>query len=107
MFSPPVVGPFHSAVAISYLKWPNRHVHGGIPSNAETRNDLAHDPMATRTQNLMRSASVGILALSYPLLAHLSTAQGEHGTLGALLAIGPVGLSHWFLRGVRRTAYWA
>jgi uncharacterized membrane protein len=48
--------------------------------------------MVTRTQNLMRSVIAGILALSYALLAHLSTAQGGHGTFGALLAIGPVGL---------------
>ncbi|HEV7431654.1 MAG TPA: hypothetical protein VGN77_01325 [Steroidobacteraceae bacterium] len=29
--------------------------------------------------------------MGYAVLAHLSTAQGGHGTLGALLAIGPVG----------------
>ena len=48
--------------------------------------------MVTRTHKLMRSVIVGLLALSYSLLAHLSTSQGGHGTLGALLAIGPVGL---------------
>jgi uncharacterized membrane protein len=52
----------------------------------------AHEPMATRTRNLPRGVVVGILALAYSLLAHLSNARDGHGTLGALLAIGPVGL---------------
>jgi len=41
---------------------------------------------------LARAALLGGLALAYAVLAHVSTAQGAHGTLGALLAIGPVGL---------------
>lgn len=53
--------------------------------------------MVNRTQLLIRSVLVGILALGYSLLAHLSTAQGGHDTLGALLAIVPVGLIALFL----------
>ena len=44
-----------------------------------------------RTRSLTRTASVAILAIAYALLAHFSTAQGGHGALGAVLAIGPVG----------------
>jgi uncharacterized membrane protein len=44
------------------------------------------------TPLLVRGALVSILAAGYAILAHLSTARGGHGTLGALLAIGPVGL---------------
>ena len=43
-------------------------------------------------QSLLRGALVAVLALAYAVLAHVSTAQGGHGTLGALLAIGPIGL---------------
>ena len=57
-----------------------------------TCNNLAHDPMVIRTHNLPRIVIAGILALSYALLAHISTVQGGNGTLGALLAIGPLGL---------------
>lgn len=35
---------------------------------------------------------MALLAVAYAVLAHLSTAQGGHGSLGALLAIGPIGL---------------
>jgi uncharacterized membrane protein len=85
-------------------------------------NDLAHDPMVTKNQILIRSLILGILALGYALLAHLSTVQGGHGTLGALLAIGPVGLialvlawrsvqrvlglGAWLLAAVSIAAYW-
>jgi uncharacterized membrane protein len=48
--------------------------------------------MATRAHNLIRGVIVVVLALSYSLLAHLSTAQGGHRELGALLAIGPIGV---------------
>ncbi len=47
----------------------------------------ARKPKLSRTRTLI----VGILALGYALLAHMSTAQGGHGTLGAVLAIGPLG----------------
>lgn len=57
-----------------------------------TSSNLAQDPMVTSTRNLMRGAGVVLLALGYALLAHLSTARQGHSTLGALLAIGPVGL---------------
>jgi uncharacterized membrane protein len=48
--------------------------------------------MVPRTRNLLRIVIAGSVALSYALLAHLSTLQGGNGTLGALLAIGPIGL---------------
>jgi uncharacterized membrane protein len=48
--------------------------------------------MITDIKILIRAVFVIILALGYSLLAHLSTVQGGHGTLGALLALGPVGL---------------
>jgi uncharacterized membrane protein len=78
--------------------------------------------MVTQTQILTRSVIVGILALAYSLLAHLSIAQGGHGTLGALLAIGPLslialvlawrstqrvlGLTAWLLAAVSIAARW-
>lgn len=58
----------------------------------KTCHESARGPVVAKTQTLIRTVIVGILALGYSLLAHLSTAQGGHGTLGALLAIGPVGL---------------
>jgi uncharacterized membrane protein len=48
--------------------------------------------MVTRAHNLIRGVIVIVLALSYSLLAHLSNVQGGHRELGALLAIGPVGV---------------
>jgi uncharacterized membrane protein len=78
--------------------------------------------VATKSQILIRSVIAGILALGYSLLTHLSTAQGEHGTLGALLAIAPVGLialilawrsaqrllglTAWLIAAVSVAAYW-
>jgi uncharacterized membrane protein len=78
--------------------------------------------VVTNTQILIRSVIVGILALGYSLLVHLSTAQGGHGTLGALLAICPVGLialvlawrsaqrllglTAWLLAAVSVAAHW-
>ncbi len=44
-----------------------------------------------RARSLARTVVVLVLALGYALLAHFSTSRGGHGTLGALLAIGPVG----------------
>lgn len=79
--------------------------------------------MVPRTQKLIRSVIVGILAIGYALLAHLSATQGGHGTLGALLAIGPVGLialvffwrsaqrvlclTAWFLAAALISTYWS
>ena len=50
----------------------------------------AAGPGPVRTLKLTRTLFFGLLALGYALLAHLSTLQGGHGTLGAVLAIGPV-----------------
>ncbi len=43
-------------------------------------------------QTLLRGALLLLAGLAYALMAHWSTARGGHGTLGAVLAIGPVGL---------------
>lgn len=59
---------------------------------------------------MRRAALLACLALAYAVLAHVSTAQGGHGTLGALLAIGPVGLVAliflWRSRHVLGLAAW-
>ena len=39
----------------------------------------------------VRGAIVGLLALAYAAVSHWSTTRGGRGTLGALVAIGPVG----------------
>jgi uncharacterized membrane protein len=78
--------------------------------------------MISKTQIAIRGIAAGTLALGYALLAHLSTVQGGHGTLGALLAIGPVslialllawrsahrilGLTAWLFAAVSIAAYW-
>lgn len=83
---------------------------------------LAYDRMVTKTQVVIRGVAVGLLALGYSLLAHVSTIQGGRGTLGALLAIGPVslialllawrsaqrllGLAAWVFAAVSIAAYW-
>lgn len=48
--------------------------------------------MVTRAHNLIRGVIGVVLVLSYSLLAHLSNVQRGHRELGALLAIGPVGV---------------
>ena len=58
----------------------------------------------------MRAGLLAGVALAYALLAHVSIAQGGRGTLGALLAIGPVGVLAliflWRSRRVLGLAAW-